>query len=216
MQHASFSCKGRAETAHAVSCTIMQKKHHLPPSLLVTTRSLPSHDHLKLVCVAMICRSLIGVAFFSGLDADGHPQGDANWAGFCSKVGLRCSGHTSSCSGGMRCRWRHRTGEGTGCTASTGLRIIVVIHAVDKSPSTAQVVADHLGYGVKTGIPYITANKPAGAAPPDMEKEYKNLKHQVPVLGIHWPECALVITIVEARVLPCILTRGSRSLPMPA
>jgi hypothetical protein len=47
-----------------------------------------------------------------------------------------------------------------------------------------QAVSDHLGYGCKTGTPYVSCERPSvTAANADMEKEYKGVKFQKEVNG---------------------------------
>lgn len=106
-------------------------------------------------------RDLIGPAMYFGLMGDGQPIGryDDMWAGWCTKV----------CFTFLLHYYITRFLE-------------VVSNIVERKLIdywwNFQVICDHLGYGVKTGLPYIWHSKASNPFV-NLKKEYK---------GIYWQE----------------------------
>ena len=106
-------------------------------------------------------RDLIGPAMYFGLMGEGQPIGryDDMWAGWCAKVGTIASVYIAPFSF---------------CTNSDK----VLPHSLFRRQCCAalQVICDHLGLGVKTGLPYIWHSKASNPFV-NLKKEYKVSLH---------------------------------------
>jgi reversibly glycosylated polypeptide/UDP-arabinopyranose mutase len=144
-------------------------------------------------------RTLIGPAMYFGLQGEGQPIGryDDMWAGWCSKVrrvacAARAAGaarkhgaatHNSSEYQQSLCRFSCRL-----CTHGTVLPLqqclmycspsVTALSCPPGALCCGPVICDHLGLGVKTGLPYIYHSKASNPFT-NLRKEYK---------GIFWQE----------------------------
>lgn len=128
-------------------------------------------------------RDTIGPALYFGLMGDGQPIGryDDMWAGWCAKVrGRRMQTllhtHRFRCHLGKRAWFDARQWTS---------RVLSVLRL-----SCTQVICDHLGLGVKTGLPYLWHSKASNPFV-NLRKEYK---------GIFWQEEIIPFFQVRIRV----------------
>lgn len=124
-------------------------------------------------------RELIGPAMYFGLMGDGQPIGryDDMWAGWCTKV--------PSYNISLHCKVPFRIQE----RKFTSIWWILKLN-VELVSTILQVITDHLGLGVKTGLPYIWHSKASNPFV-NLKKEYK---------GIYWQE--EIIPFFQGVVLP--------------
>jgi hypothetical protein len=138
-------------------------------------------------------RALIGPAMYFGLQGEGQPIGryDDMWAGWCSKVrggggggGRRgwCGAGAAARHPGMEARVLARAARGpqppTHSTPCTHPNPTPYPTPPLKHRPRRQVICDHLGLGVKTGLPYVFHSKASNPFT-NLRKEYKGIFWQV-------------------------------------